>query len=86
MEQKQMQVGLWIQTENEETYLIKKDANGYPDLSAFSSSLKLEDYKAKKEQGKMLYEELTGTQYPHSHATTRQVLWDFLEAAIKQLP
>ncbi len=81
-----MQVGLWIRTEQEETYLIKKDANGYPDLSALSSSLKLEDYKAKKEKGKALYEELTGTHYPHPHATTRQVLWDFLEAAIKQLP
>lgn len=81
-----MQVGLWIQTEQEETYLIKKDANGYPDLSALSSPLKLEDFKAKKEKGKALYEELTGVNYPHPHATTRQVLWDFLEAAIKQLP
>ncbi|HIE65718.1 MAG: hypothetical protein ABGX83_01445 [Nitrospira sp.] len=81
-----MQVGLWIQTKQEETYLVKKDANGYPDLSAFSPSPKLEDFNAKKEKGKALYEELTGTKYPHPHATTRQVLWDFLEAAIKQLP
>ncbi|MFQ5579729.1 MAG: hypothetical protein ACE5FZ_03885 [Nitrospiria bacterium] len=81
-----MQVGLWIQTEQGDTYLIKKDANGYPDLSALSSPLKLDDFKAKKEQGKALYDELTGTHYAHSHATTRQVLWDFLEAAIKQLP
>jgi hypothetical protein len=81
-----MQVGLWVQTKEEETYLIKKDANGYPDISALSSPLKLDDIKAKKEKGKVLYEELTGTNYPHPHATTRQVLWDFLEAAIKQLP
>ncbi|MFQ5779497.1 MAG: hypothetical protein ACE5J1_03415 [Nitrospiria bacterium] len=81
-----IQIGLWIQTGEGEVYLIKKDANGYPNLTSLSPDLPLEDFKAKKEKGKALYEELTGTNYPHPHATTRQVLWDFLEAAIHQLP
>ncbi|WDT77155.1 MAG: hypothetical protein MPW16_08030 [Candidatus Manganitrophus sp.] len=80
------EIGLWIQTDQGESLLIKKDPNGYPDLVSLSPDLPLADFQAKKEKAKMLYEQLTGKSYPHAHATTRQVLWDFLEVAIQHLP
>jgi hypothetical protein len=80
-----IEIGLWIQTAQGETFLIKKDPNGYPDLVPLSSNSPI-DIKVKKERVKELYEGLTGKSYPHAHATTRQVLWDFLEIAIQQLP
>lgn len=80
-----VEIGLWIQTAEGETFLIKKDPNGYPDLTS-PSGYALSDSKTKKEKAKELYQILTGKSYPHAHATTRQVLWDFLEVAIQQLP
>ncbi len=79
-------VGMWFQTSQGETFLIKKDANSYPDLIPLHPDTPLEGIKVKKEKGKMLYEDLTGKKYPHPNATTRQVLWDFLEMAIQRLP
>ncbi|HEY5599309.1 MAG TPA: hypothetical protein VIK48_01350 [Candidatus Manganitrophaceae bacterium] len=82
--EKMIEIGLWARTEEGETFLIKKDPNGYPDLS--SPDRPLPDVQAKKEKARALYHALTGRNYPHPHATTRQVLWDFLEAAIERLP
>ncbi len=79
-------VGMWFQSASGETFLIKKDAHGYPDLIPLQLEKPLQGVKAKKEKGKILYEELTGKKYPHPNATTRQVLWDFLEIAIQKLP
>lgn len=79
-------IGLWLQSENGNTYLIEKNPNGYPDLLALSPEKPIEDIKEKKALAKTFYKELTGTSYPHPDATSRQVLWDFLEAAIKHLP
>ena len=81
-----IEIGLWIKTPQGETFLIKKDPNGYPDLASLSADSPLADIQAKKEKGKELYESVTGKKYPHPHATSRQVLWDFLEVAIQQLP
>lgn len=82
-----IEVGLWIKSEEGESFLIKKDSNGYPDLIApFSNNSPLKDYKTKKEKCKTFYESLTRKKYPHQNATTRQVLWDFLEVAIRHLP
>jgi len=81
-----LEIGMWFQTREGETFLIKKDANGYPDLVPLQAQNTLENIKTKKEKGKILYEELTGKKYPHPNATTRQVLWDFLEIAIQKLP
>ncbi|MBI3804829.1 MAG: hypothetical protein HY282_13815 [Nitrospirae bacterium] len=81
-----IEVGLWIQTDQGESLLIKKDPNGYPDVVSLSPSLTLTDSQSKKEAIKALYEKLTGKSYAHAHATTRQVLWDFLEVAIQHLP
>lgn len=80
------EIGLWIQTDQGEALLIKKDPNGYPDVVSLSPQLILADSQVKKEKVKALYEKLTGKSYPHAHATTRQVLWDFLEVAIQHLP
>jgi hypothetical protein len=80
-----IEIGLWIRTPQGDTFLIKKDPNGYPDLTSLAEP-PLADIHEKKEKGKELYENLTGKKYPHPHATTRQVLWDFLEVAIQQLP
>ncbi len=80
------EIGLWVQSENGLRYLIKKNQHGYPDLFALSSDKPLEGIKEKKELSKAFYKELTGTAYPHPDATSRQILWDFLEAAIKHLP
>lgn len=79
-------VGLWVQTSKGETFLIKKDMHGYPDIIPLQPDTPLEGIKVKKEKGKILYEDLTGKKYPHPNATTRQVLWDFLEVAIQRLP
>ncbi len=79
-------LGLWFQSKSGEAFLIKKDENGYPDLISLQAEKPLEGVKAKKEKGKSLYEELTGKKYPHENATSRQVLWDFLEIAIQKLP
>lgn len=77
-----MQVGLMLKTE-EAAYLICKDPNGYPDLVRLNEGQMV---GSKKENGQRLYHLLTGNPYPLSHATTRQVLWDLLEAALKHLP
>ncbi len=81
-----IEIGMWLQTSAGETLLVKKDANGYPDIVSLDPDTSFEGVKEKKEKGKLLYEELTGKQYPHPNATTRQVLWDFLEVAIQHLP
>lgn len=77
-----MQIGLMLKTEGA-TYLIFKDPNGYPDLVCLSGQALP---GTRKEGAQYLYRELTGNLYPLSQATTRQVLWDLLEAALKQLP
>ncbi len=79
-------IGMWFQSKTGETFLIKKDKNGYPDLISLQTDRVLEGVKAKKEQGKNLYAELTGKKYPHENATSRQILWDCLEMAIQKLP
>ena len=81
-----IEVSLSIQTETGESYLIRKDSNGYPDLIALTKAHPLDGYQAKKTKGKALYENLTGKKYPHPNATTRQILWDLIEVAIKHLP
>lgn len=80
------EVGLWIQSRKGDTFLIKKDTNGYPDLISLSSNQSLTNTKEKKEKCKSFYKDLTGKKYAHPDATTRQVLWDFLEVAIRHLP
>ena len=80
------EIALWVQSEDGFSYLIKKSPNGYPDLISLSPEKPLEGINEKKALSKVFYEELTGVAYPHAHATSRQVLWDFLEAAIKHLP
>ncbi len=81
-----IEIGMCLKTPSGETWLIKKDPNGYPDLIPIDPDTPLGGIKEKKEKGKLFYEELTGKKYPHSNATTRQVLWDFLEVAIQHLP
>ena len=76
------QVGLILKTD-ERTYLICKDPNGYPDLVCISGTALP---GSKKEAAQHLYHDLVGNAYPLSQATTRQVLWDLLEAALKELP
>jgi len=80
------QVGLWIQSLEGETFLIKKDANGYPDLVSLAPNPPALNTIDKKEKCKSFYEDLTGKKYAHPDATSRQVLWDFLEVAIQKLP
>ncbi len=80
-----MEVGLWFPTETG-AYVIKKDAQGHPDVVPLAGAEPLADREAKKVVIKRAYEQLTGRPYPHDHAATRQVLWDFLEVAIKYLP
>jgi hypothetical protein len=80
-----MEVGLWLSTEAG-TYVIKKDGQGHPDVVSLAGAEPLPDREAKKIAVKRAYEQLTGRPYPHDHAATRQVLWDFLEVAIKYLP
>lgn len=81
-----IEVGLWVQISEQETYLVKKDVNGYPDLIPLPTILPIKDRALKKEKIKEIYEKLTKKDYVHSHATTRQMLWDLIEAAIHLLP
>ncbi len=79
-----MEVGLYVQT-GHEAWVVKKSPEGHPVLTALLPDRLL----ARPEQRKLatiFYEGLTGVPYPHAHATTRQVLWDFLEVAIRHLP
>jgi len=80
------EIGLWLKREDGQCYLIKKNPHGYPDLVSLSPENPIEGAKETKKLGKAFYKELTGTTYAHPDATSRQVLWDFLEAAIKHLP
>ncbi len=80
------EIGLWIQSREGETFLIKKDAHGYPDLVSLSPNPPVFKPNDKKEKCKSFYEDLTGKKYAHPDATSRQVLWDFLEVAIQHLP
>ncbi len=80
------EIGLWIQTSEGETFLIKKDAQGYPDFSGIGGASPLSDRDLKKQKIRDLYESLSGKSYTHSHATLRQMLWDFIEMAIHRLP
>ncbi len=81
-----IEVGLWIQTETGETFIVNKDPSGHPTLTVFKSPNLLESTEDKKAKLRELYQGLTGQPHPHPHATSRQLMWDFLEAAIKQLP
>jgi hypothetical protein len=81
-----VEIGLWIKTEAGETFLIKKDPLGHPVFSATDLSTPLETIADQKVKLRDLYEGLTGHPHPHAHATSRQLMWDFLEAALKQLP
>jgi hypothetical protein len=45
----------------------------------------LDTVDKKKAKIRLLYENLTGHPHPHAHATSRQLMWDFIEAATKQL-
>ena len=85
-----IEVGLWIQTEAGEVFIVKKDPSGHPVLTVFQSpnpiETALETTEDKKAKLRDLYASLTGRTHPHPHATSRQLMWDFLEAAIKQLP
>jgi len=78
-------VGLWIRAAGQ-SFLIRADPQGHPDIDSLSEGIALPDREAKKRQAKALYEQITGHPYPHDHAATRQVLWDVLEAAIPHLP
>ncbi|MBI3358652.1 MAG: hypothetical protein HY037_03595 [Nitrospirae bacterium] len=84
--QTMIKVGLWIQTETDEVFIVKKDPSGHPVLTVFRSPNPLESTEDKKAKLRELYDQLTGRTHPHPHATSRQLMWDFLEAAIKQLP
>ncbi|MFI5303177.1 MAG: hypothetical protein ACHQYP_00155 [Nitrospiria bacterium] len=71
--------------------MISKDARGYPHLIHFSQKKGFFDEKNEPldlpiEDGKKLYLEMTGKAYPFNHATSRQVLWDLIEASLKLLP
>ncbi len=81
-----LEIGLWIQTEADEAFLIKKDPSGHPNLSIVKSNNPLDNTSDKKAKLRELYHQLTGNAHPHPHATSRQLMWDFLEAAILQLP
>ncbi|MHB8481518.1 MAG: hypothetical protein ACYDBV_02090 [Nitrospiria bacterium] len=86
-----MKIGLWVQDSSGKEFLITKDLMGYPHLVDFTQkalffegSNELLDLSL--EEGKRIYQEVTGKVYPFGHATTRQVLWDLVEAGIKLLP
>ena len=86
-----MKIGLWIQDSAGSAFLIAKDRGGYPRLIScrdqalfFGSEQGEPDLSS--EEGKRLYQEVTGKPYPFSHATSRQVIWDLLEASLKFLP
>jgi hypothetical protein len=86
-----LKTGLWVQDSLGHEYLIAKDSMGYPHLVPFER--KNEFFQGAPapldlsvEEGKKIYQEITGKPYPFGHATTRQVLWDLIEAATKLLP
>ena len=85
-----IEVGLWIKTEdplcNEEVFLIKKDPSGHPIFSPLKYKDSLDVPDDKKKKLREIYEKLTRHGHPHAHATSRQLMWDFLEAALKHLP
>ena len=85
-----IEIGLWIKTEDlhgdEEVFLIKKDPSGHPTFSAIKYKDSLNVSEDKKLKIRELYEKLTGISHPHAHATSRQLMWDFLEAALRHLP
>ena len=86
-----MKLGLWVQDSAGQEFLIAKDAAGYPHLIPFFQKGSFfggnqEHLDLNMDEGKRLYQEITGKPYPMAHATTRQVLWDLIEAAIKLLP
>jgi len=81
----EVEVGLWIRVAGQ-SFLIRADPQGHPNIEALSEGARLPDREAKKTQAKALYEQITGRRYPHDHAATRQILWDVLEAAIPRLP
>ncbi len=80
-----IEVGLWIKTDQEEV-LIKRDAQGHPDLIPLSDPGPFTDREDRKAKVRSFYQQLTGRAYPHPHAATRQLLWDFIEVAVKRLP
>ncbi len=79
-----MVVALWIRRDDGAEFLIRKDPNGYPDLVPVSPQARLSG--SKKEEALLLYRALTGKEHPYLGATTRQILWDFIEAATGHLP
>ncbi len=81
-----IEIGLWIKTKEGEVFLIKKDPLGHPTLSALQSHTTLSSIADQKTKMRELYQKLTGHSHPHAHATSRQLMWDFTEAALKQLP
>jgi hypothetical protein len=86
-----MKIGLWIQDSSGNEYLVSKDSPGYPRLISFSQKENFFDNQKEPldlsiEEGKRLYQEVTGNLYPFNHATSRQVIWDLIEASLKLLP
>ena len=86
-----MKIGLWVQDSSGKEFLITKDSMAYPHLIQFSQKDLFfggskEPLDLTLEEGKKIYQEVTGKAYPFGHATTRQVLWDLVEAAAKLLP
>ncbi len=82
------EIGLWIHTAQDEVFLIRKDVQGYPCLMRMRDGtlISVSDRQEIKQLATSLYAQVTGIPYPHAHAATRQMLWDLLEAAVKQLP
>ncbi len=81
-----IEIGLWIKTEEGESFLIKKDPLGHPTFSSLNPAISVETIADQKAKLRELYEKLKGQKHPHDHATSRQLMWDFLESALKQLP
>jgi hypothetical protein len=86
-----MKIGLWIQDSAGNEFLVSKDKNGYPRLISFQGREHFfEEMSSPQDltldEGKNLYREVTGKEYPFNHATTRQVIWDLIEASLKLLP
>jgi len=84
-----IEIGLWVRMETqngEEVFLIKKDHEGHPAFSGIKCKDSVDSHSDKKVKIRELYAKLTGHEHPHTHATSRQLMWDFLEAALKHLP
>lgn len=86
-----MKIGLWIQDSAGSEFLISKDSRGYPHLFRFERRNEFFEEAETAvdipiEEGKKIYQEITGKAYPFDHATSRQVLWDLIEASLKLLP